>query len=299
MFKNLCELINGVDELIKVKVEGTNLYIENNPIFNEYCPTNNIGKNRKEGEDGHCIGYSETVISAFIQLLKHIESDDGQEKLESDKHVQYAILWLCYKINQQPNVNAGINDIYRNFTKYEYWTREYNSYIEQIKKLMDIDIKDMSKIYDAFEILCKMYTEFDDETKICTNCSDNAEEFVKRFGILNGDSNHKEGSSYSQILSTLSNDYGNLKNNCTNFPPLPQLNPQKSSAQNPGHSSEAISSNSSIANTLIPVSSIFAAIPFFLGIAYKYSLFGIDKLLQRQYLRKKLKKIKKKMEHYI
>ncbi|SCL94547.1 CIR protein [Plasmodium chabaudi adami] len=299
MFKNLCEAINGIDKLIKVEVKNEGIEIIRDTIFDGYCPTNKGAKMRQQGQDGHCIGYSETVISAFIQLLKNIESDDGQEKLESDKRAQYAILWLCYKINQQPNVNAGINDIYNNFTEYEYWTREYNSYIEQIKKLMDMDIKDIPKFYDAFEILCKMYTEFDDDTKNCTNCSDNAEEFVKRFGILNGDSNHKEGSSYSQILSTLSNDYGNLKNNCTNFPPLPQLTPKKSSAQNPGHSSKAISSNSSIANTLIPVSSIFAAIPIFLGIAYKYSLFGIDKLLQRQYLRKKLKKIKKKMEHYI
>ncbi|CAD2112232.1 CIR protein PIR protein [Plasmodium vinckei] len=67
-----------------------------------------------------------------------------------------------------------------------------------------------------------------------------------------------------------------------------------------GHVSNSVSvseftpSNSSTSSKLIPVLSIFVVIPIFLGIAYKYSLFGVDKLFQRQYLRKKLKKVKKK-----
>ncbi|CAD2086703.1 CIR protein PIR protein [Plasmodium vinckei lentum] len=58
--------------------------------------------------------------------------------------------------------------------------------------------------------------------------------------------------------------------------------------------SEFTSSNSSTSSKLIPVLSIFVVIPIFFGIAYKYSLFGVDKLFQRQYLRGKLKKNKKK-----
>ncbi|SCL93305.1 Plasmodium variant antigen protein Cir/Yir/Bir, putative, partial [Plasmodium chabaudi adami] len=61
-------------------------------------------------------------------------------------------------------------------------------------------------------------------------------------------------------------------------------------------SNDKNNTSSSILNTLISGLSIFSVIPAFLGIAYKYSLFGIDRLFQRHYIRNKLKKIKKKME---
>ncbi|EUD72650.1 hypothetical protein YYG_01648 [Plasmodium vinckei petteri] len=64
---------------------------------------------------------------------------------------------------------------------------------------------------------------------------------------------------------------------------------EKLSMQYTMHDSEVTSPNSSITNTLIPVLSIFFVMPFFLGLAYKYSLFVFNKRLQRQYLRKKYK----------
>ncbi|SCL84051.1 Plasmodium variant antigen protein Cir/Yir/Bir, putative, partial [Plasmodium chabaudi adami] len=73
---------------------------------------------------------------------------------------------------------------------------------------------------------------------------------------------------------------------------------EKLSAHTTALNPEATSSGSSIASKLIPALLIFA-IPLFLGIAYKYSLFGFDKRVQRQNLREKLKKIKKKMTNYV
>ncbi|CAD2096677.1 CIR protein PIR protein [Plasmodium vinckei] len=74
------------------------------------------------------------------------------------------------------------------------------------------------------------------------------------------------------------------------------LSPAEKSGQIFGETPEVTSSSSSILSTLIPGLSVFSVIPVFLGIAYKYSLFGVDKLFQRQYIRKKLKKIKKSMK---
>ncbi|SCL87443.1 Plasmodium variant antigen protein Cir/Yir/Bir, putative [Plasmodium chabaudi adami] len=110
-----------------------------------------------------------------------------------------------------------------------------------------------------------------------------------------------ENSSYNKLLSTLSNDYNNLKkiygNKCTNFKSLPELTPQKIPVGNSakggeqmlGKTYEATSSSSSILNTVIPVLSTFA-IPVFLGVAYKYSLFGFGKRSQKRYLRENIKK---------
>ncbi|SCL95397.1 Plasmodium variant antigen protein Cir/Yir/Bir, putative [Plasmodium chabaudi adami] len=313
MSKNLCTIFKAIDELITAKVDGNGIVVEYNNMFDAYCPTNTGGKTRKNGEEGQCIGYSETVISAFIQLQESFKSDNGQDKLERDKLAQYAILWLCYKINQHPSINYGIDDIYKNFAEYRYWTSKYNKYIEQIKKYMDI--KDMSKLYEAFILLCNMYTEIDANKSNCTKCSQKASEFVKKFEILNDDSNNTEGSSYTQLLHALSNDYDNFKKTCckgqsSNFPSLPQISPKKSFVQNPiegpgntpgqtsTQNSDVTISSSSIANKLIP-SLLICSIPIFLGIAYKYSLFGFDKRFHRQYLREKLKKIKKKMASYV
>ncbi|SCL84244.1 Plasmodium variant antigen protein Cir/Yir/Bir, putative, partial [Plasmodium chabaudi adami] len=78
----------------------------------------------------------------------------------------------------------------------------------------------------------------------------------------------------------------------------PAEDSEKLSAHTTALNPEATPSSSSIASKLIPALLIFA-IPLFLGIAYKYSLFGFDKRLQRQYIREKLKKIKKKMTNYV
>ncbi|SCL83748.1 Plasmodium variant antigen protein Cir/Yir/Bir, putative, partial [Plasmodium berghei] len=56
-------------------------------------------------------------------------------------------------------------------------------------------------------------------------------------------------------------------------------------------------SNSSIGNKLLTVLSIFGVTTFFLGISYKYLLFGRRKRAQKQYLREKIKNIKKRMNH--
>ncbi|EUD69580.1 hypothetical protein YYG_05206 [Plasmodium vinckei petteri] len=171
-----------------------------------------------------------------------------------------------------------------------------------------MNINEMNNFSYPFGILIYLYNATNANKLNCTNDSNSASEFATRFKQLNKNSNNKEGSSYNKILSTISNDYGNLKKKCGNFPSLTELTLKKSTAQNSlensgkgseqilGHTSEVTSSSSSISTTLIPGLSVVSVIPVFLGIAYKYSLFGIDKIFQRQYLRTKLKKVKKKMK---
>ncbi|SCL83256.1 Plasmodium variant antigen protein Cir/Yir/Bir, putative [Plasmodium chabaudi adami] len=280
---------------------------------------------RKWGR-GQCIGYNEIVNSGFISLLEKFNNFDNGRNLESERRVQYAILWLGYKLNQYSNTNFTIlNDFYTKIEDNVKYIRHitgnetYKSYKDNIDKkedLMNMSINIISKFYEAFEILCKMYTACNENNQKCTNCLKEAQNFAKKYEELNGDPNNIEDSSYTQILSTLSNDYEKLKKECSNgqsinFPSLPNITPKKSSPKksiesygqtsidNSVQVSEATASSSSIANKLIPGLLIFAAIPVFWGIAYKYSLFGFDKQRHRQYLREKIKKIKKKMNNYI
>ncbi|SCL97807.1 Plasmodium variant antigen protein Cir/Yir/Bir, putative [Plasmodium chabaudi adami] len=273
MNKDLCELINGIDGLIKVEKNDSAVEIISDKILNDYCPNNEKGLKRKTGEKGQCIGYNESIISAYISFLKNYESANSEEKIESGKLAQYAILWLCYKINQHLNITGGIDNIYNEIIGYDYWNSNYHSYIEHIKNLKDMDIKIICNFYEAFKILCNIYTEFDEGTQDCNNYLGKAKEFVDKYNELNKDPNITEDSPYYQVWSILSTDYDNFKKKCgnnqsSNFPSLPQIKPAKNSVHDSMQSSEDISS-SPIATKLIPVLSTFAAIPIFFGIAYK------------------------------
>ncbi|ETB61163.1 hypothetical protein YYC_02089 [Plasmodium yoelii 17X] len=210
--------------------------------------------------------------------------------------VEYIMIWLSYMLNLKNKGNSieSLYYFYNDFidnNKYKnsiYGVDAYNSYDDLINKkneLMNMKINDISKFYDAFKLLCEMYTEFDENTSNCKTCSEKAKEFVKKYEQLNGNSSITGNSPCSQILSTLSNDYNNLKNECNGISSFPTIT-TKFSVQ----SSEVTSSNSSIENKLIIFLSICGAIAIFLGISYKYSLFGFRKRSKKQQIREKLKK---------
>ncbi|SCL92278.1 Plasmodium variant antigen protein Cir/Yir/Bir, putative, partial [Plasmodium chabaudi chabaudi] len=238
MIKDLCDAIDGVDELIKAKVEGDGIIFEYDKMLDAYCPTNKEAKTRQQGQDGQCSGYSETVISAFIQLLETFKSNGDDENLKSNKLAQYGILLLSDKINQHPNVNSGISDIYKLLIKYNYWNSNYHNYIEQIENLMNMDTKDTSKFYNILKLLCDIYTTFDEDNLNCATCLEKAKKFVKKFEELNEDPSITGNNSYSQILYYLSTDYNSFKsdcdgkcNNCSEIPPLPNIKAAQISGQ--------------------------------------------------------------------
>ncbi|SCL82560.1 CIR protein [Plasmodium chabaudi adami] len=319
MSKKVCEAIKSANDLFKVEKKGSETNINYNESLKAYCP---IPKNLTKQE---CVHYEAIVSSAFIALLtlfKNFDDDGDEDVLEDDKLAEYAILWLCYKINQEKHSFSNLNEFYKKHImdnekniKEENGANAYNSYKDIIKQicLKAIDIKETSKIYEAFEILCKMYSELGDDAKNCTKCLDDANKFVSKYEDLNKDSNITKDRYYYQVWHTLSNGYDNFKKKCDNdksnfpsFPSLPSIDQiqlpatcsEEQSVQSTVISPESASSSPSIASKLIPALLVFA-IPIFLGIAYKYSLFGFDKRLHRQYLREKLKKINKKMASYV
>ncbi|CAD2100764.1 PIR protein CIR protein [Plasmodium vinckei] len=272
--KDLYEEINTINRYFGVDDTG-NVVFSSEPIH-KYCHYGNTtGK-------GNCSDYLEMASSGVIYVLKTLKE---KYNLEYDKLAEYAILWLRYKLNQKhPYYKTQLNEFY---TNHIVKNKDYNEKIKDndsdsmtYKEIIDtkkdlMDIKEMTKFSYPFKILLLLY---DKNKKISGNCAhlDNAKKFADEFGKLNKDYNNIEGSSYNKMLYILSDDYNNLKNKCTDFPPLPKIK--------------------TTPNKLIPVLSTFSVIPVFLGIAYKYSLFGVDKLFQRQYLKKKLKKVKKKLK---
>ncbi|SCL84700.1 BIR protein, partial [Plasmodium berghei] len=277
--------------------------INDDQHFKQYCSNQKCDKDIDKINAG--------CLLLFNELFGSTYSFNNHAKNNIDA-VYYIIIWLSYMLSLKSHNNiTNLNDFYNQYiNKNEKYKQsitgvtEYNSYKEIIDKKMDLlnmDNNIISKFYAPFKLLYEMYTNFDENTSNCKTCSGNAYQFVEKYKELNGDSNNNDTSPYRKILSRLSTDYNNLKNKCkgvndSDFPILPEIKTTKSFVksseetaqkiiQSSVQSSEVTSSNSSIGNKLFTVLSIFGAIAFFLGISYKYSLFGFRKRSQKQHLR--------------
>ncbi|VTZ79216.1 PIR protein [Plasmodium yoelii] len=207
--------------------------------------------------------------------------------------VDYILIWLGYMLNlNKINENGTIDLFYETYINNDDTDNKYNQEIDDVaaytsykdlidkkENLMSIDINDMSKFYDAFILLCDMYIKLEKNSN-CDNYLEKAKKFAEAYDVLNEDYYNGEGSPYNQLLSTLSNDYCNLKNKCNQFPTLPTY-----------------SRRFVIKRTLIPIAFMIVAVSIFLGIEYKYSSLGFRKRSQKQCLREKIKNIMKKMIH--
>ncbi|VTZ70681.1 CIR protein [Plasmodium chabaudi chabaudi] len=284
---NLCGLINVIDTITSVNVNNSILFIGNNETIKECCTTNDTGK--KEECDSY-IKITNSAIIAVLNYFKNISVADGDD-LEDDKIAEYAILWLNHKLNQYPEYGvSNLDDFHNTYIKDIKETTDiegYNAYMDFIEKkqdMMNMDIKDMSKFYASLKSLCDMQTKIDANKSNCASYLEDSQKFVDEYEKLNENYDTK-GVSYKKILSTLFNDYDRLRKKCNNFQSFPSMKITQSYVQD----SDVTSSSSSIGRKLIPVFLAFA-ISVFLGIAYKYSLFGFDKRLQRKQLREKIKK---------
>ncbi|ETB57401.1 hypothetical protein YYC_04301 [Plasmodium yoelii 17X] len=299
-----CKNFYAINNSIPHKLDGKGDYqfIINQDILNAYCTSNKCDNNLTKINAG-CL----YLLDAFFK-----DSSVFKSVAESNINiVEYIIIWLSNMLilieNKEKESLKFFYDIYiKNHDKYinpiSGVNGYYNSYKDLIdkKNMMNMNINDISKLYNAFITLCMMYIEFDEQNPNCDKYLNDAKIFVERYKKLKADSNITEKNSYNQLLSTLSKDYDNFKNKCSvkcSNSSFPTIETTDNSVYTSELTSEVTSSSSSISKNLFTVLSIFGAIAFFLGISYKYSLFGFRKRFQKQKLREKIKNIKKKMNH--
>ncbi|VTZ82035.1 PIR protein [Plasmodium yoelii] len=273
----------------------------------------------EESGDTECKTDLDNINAGCLWLLEQLFVKNSK----NISTVEYIIIWLSYKLNQKKydGIN-NLNDFYkkyiennRHYTNCKQGGQDcsgslssntgYNNYKEIINKrksLLNINIKNMSKIYDAFKLLCNMYTELNANSTISEESLGNAKNFVKKYKELNDDSTINGDGSYKQVLSTLSIDYINFKSSCADSDDcnkIPSLTSSETE-ENGMQSSKNICDDTpslSIAKKLILALLIFSTISIFLGIFFKCSLFVLRKRAQKEYLREKLKNIKKRMNH--
>ncbi|ETB59030.1 hypothetical protein YYC_03322 [Plasmodium yoelii 17X] len=273
----------------------TSIDIDDNSNFVKYCPENVSGYNI-------CNTDLDKITAGFLWLLGECYStltNRNYNQNNTNAFFLYIISWLSYKLNQNKGEkfitisefftkNVKNSDKYKQFISDAYTIADLKKFMDERNDLLDINIEDLSKFYDTSKLLCNMYGDI--EKNKHDKLPENANDFVNKYADLNNKYNNK-GDPHRQILSALSTDYNNLNKKYNGVQPLPEITANISALTSED------TSNSSIGNKLFTVLSIFGAIAFFLGISYKYSLFGFRKRAQKQYLREKIKKIKKKMNH--
>ncbi|WBY59597.1 PIR protein [Plasmodium yoelii yoelii] len=313
------------------ELKGSGEYDISLRVFNKYCPNNNCNNDINKINAG-CLWLFNQFYGDVVNFSRYAD-----DKIDI---VVFIMIWLGYKLNQKlikefPNLKDFYSKHIQNAEEYNKTingVKGYTSYIDLINKhdyVINISNENMSKLYDLFKNLCKMYNDSSKASNNSKKYIEYAEEFVKKYKDLNEDSNNVEGSSYNKILSTLSNEYtyfrnSYIKSNIRNI--LPELITEKTpqvpitlkesqihepsieipesrsetevsdsqtgvSDSQPGESDSQTALFSSLTiNKLIPIPFIFVATLILLGVAYKYSLFGFRKRFQKQHLREKLKK---------
>ncbi|VTZ79801.1 PIR protein [Plasmodium yoelii] len=303
MDDKICRKFFSLRTSISDKLDNEKNYkITNEQPIKEYCTngkcSNNIGK------------INAGCLFLFDSLFKDSSVFSYYTK-NNINFVDYIIIWLSNMLSQiEDKENDSLKFFYTTYINNDKYTNpisgvedHYSSYKDLIdkKNIMNMDMKIISKLYDAFNTLCMLYIEFDDKSPDCNKYLKYADEFDKKYKKLNKDPSITVNNSYNQLLCTLSTDYDNFKKKYSNVrscesSPLPTIEKcVQSSELTSSQTFEVASSNSSITNKLFIVLSIFGAIAFFLGISYKYSLFGFQKRFKKQQIREKIKNIKKKM----
>ncbi|CDS44172.1 PIR protein [Plasmodium yoelii] len=268
----------------------------------ESIEVNNINDNenlKKYCDKGSCDGPFDKISAGCLYLFDEFFADYSQFNSVANRNiniVDYILIWLGYMLNLTiAEGNGSIETFYETYINNGDTDNKYNKLIEGVtgyqtynelvdikEDLMSIDIKAMSKFYDAFILLCDICTGVDENSSNCDNNLEKAKKFAKKYDELNEDYYNGRNSPYNQLLSTLSYDYYNLKSICNDFPLLPTY-----------------SRKFVIKSTLISIGFIFVAVSIFLGIAYKYSLLGFRKRFKKQQIRERIKNIKKKMTNNI
>ncbi|CDS44884.1 PIR protein [Plasmodium yoelii] len=303
---NLCDGLTTADNGLVFDRNSKN-YTFSGSYTNKYCPDNNCDNDNNK-----------KISSAFIGLLGFYKEVVDMKNMESDKIAEYAILWLCHILNQKTeNGTTTLNDFYtEHIKKNSHYNQEtIGDSNNKIKidvidakiKSMNMNIKDISNFYEIFKLLCMMDGEVDKKNLQCNTCLKNAKEFYEKYEKLKNGLDINKGSSYFQLLYSLSNDYDKFKEKykkvCSNTEsfeacsrssvtksPVTECPVTNSPVTNSPMTNCPVTECPVTKNTLITIAIIFVASSILLGVSYKYSLFGFRKRSQKQHLRENLKK---------
>ncbi|VTZ71364.1 CIR protein [Plasmodium chabaudi chabaudi] len=219
MSKEVCKVINDIEKNILFD-SGSQKYEFKNDIFKAYCPYED---SRKRGGKRQCDSNGKILGAAFIALLKNLDSvEDYEENLKKDILSEYAILWLGYKNDQNPNRLIGVDNVYDMLTRNDWFREHYNS-IKGKKNIMKIYFSYLNNLYTLLKKICDTINKCNDPSNN-KECIDYANKCVKLYQEFakTGPTYHEYCHPYCSALSNLKNDYEKFrkKNNNKDLPEM-------------------------------------------------------------------------------
>ncbi|SCL88036.1 CIR protein [Plasmodium chabaudi chabaudi] len=204
MSKGVCEKINQIEEYITFDSASQNYTF--NDILKAYCPNKNCDTN-------------ENILgSAFTALVENLKSIDD-EKPEDDKLGQYAILWLSYKIRENPNIELIRNTIYDILTQNE-WLSEYRQYTDKNEDMMGFHFLYFKRLYDLLKGICETINKCNGSSN-SSECIESGKKCADLYRICILSAPWKEiCNPYCNVLSNLKKDYDKIRENNKNLPEL-------------------------------------------------------------------------------
>ncbi|SCL85505.1 Plasmodium variant antigen protein Cir/Yir/Bir, putative [Plasmodium chabaudi adami] len=155
MSEELCKAIDDIEEFVVFDPKSKN-YKFNDEILNSYCPIKDMDGKGKCDNDDLKLG------SAFMALLENFNSIDG-ENPDGDKIYQYAILWLSYKINQNPNIEF-IRTTIDNILKQNEWYKELNIPEYDKKNTIRFHYIHLTNLYKFLKGICETINKCKDSS---------------------------------------------------------------------------------------------------------------------------------------
>ncbi|SCL84335.1 Plasmodium variant antigen protein Cir/Yir/Bir, putative, partial [Plasmodium chabaudi chabaudi] len=206
-----CGQINQIEEYITFDSKSQK-YMLKNEILNSYCPGS------ENGGKGQCESDEELLGSAFMALLNNFNSNDG-ENPEGDKLYQYAVLWLSYKIKQNPKIEF-IRSTIDNILKKNKWYNELNISVDDSKNAIRFHYIYMTNLYKFLKGICEAINKCKDpsNTEECIKYGEKCRELYRSCLIAFP---WKEiCNPYCNVLTNLKNDYNKIREKYSNLPEL-------------------------------------------------------------------------------
>ncbi|SCL94427.1 CIR protein [Plasmodium chabaudi adami] len=213
MSKELCKAIDQIEEYITF--DSTSLkYNFNDDILKAYCPLK-----EKDGK-GECDSDELKLGSAFMALIKNFNSIDD-EKPEGDKLYQYAVLWLSYKIKQNPNIEF-IRSTIDEILKKNEWYREFSKSVDDENHTIRFHYIYLINLYNFLKGICNTITNCSDPSKT-RECMESAEKCnILYRSCLIAFPWAEVCNPYCRVLSNLKNDYDKIREKYKSYN-LPEL----------------------------------------------------------------------------
>ncbi|EAA18240.1 PIR protein [Plasmodium yoelii] len=223
MSSHVCEAFKFVDQILPDGFDFEKDHKTSNK-YNYYCRTN------KKPWKRECNTIGEVVNAVTIMLLHKLSvlNKNIEYENKNNEYITYVMLWLSNKMKLIKKGSYGsVGDFHVTFIRNSKKYQLYHDKINKNRKLMNLEIHRMRKLYGLLNELCNAITKHTTDPSNCSNFSKFVNDWIKLYiQLVLKKKKFFEDEYYCNVLVTLKNAYEKFKkDNDTkkNFPEIIEI----------------------------------------------------------------------------